>query len=780
MPSVPTTLPAIYGSDALLKILSDEGDRSVYLLAISGAPRPWVVKLAPREVIAPRDASVLESEAESLGRMEAPTLAKILDFDESDSEIGIVMEHVHGKTVAAIAERAETGSLVLPPELGLVIAHDAFAAIAYFHAFEGTGRLHGNLSPRTVLVGYSGQAKVVGYRYGRHPRAEVSARVYEDFRPLANLLFDLPFERFPKALVEFVPHLLEEKLSPLEGAESVNEFLHGPGPSEDDRRVVAAWLDKFFPDDREIEIQENEHLLAEGCKLIAKSLVPRRGWTQIPAVGAEIGDYRIVKSLGEGCVGRVYEAEHRTTKARAALKVLHPRGRTDALEERFRRQVEPILRVANPHLVDIEHVGASADSRFLYLAMELLRGETLDQILAKGPPFPPLRALKIASQIAQALSAAHEAGVMHGNLKPSNVMLVKRKGNPELVKVMDLGLAQLDLGETILTRAGNRGDPLAYLAPEQAQGESATPTIDIYALGEVLYEMLGKKLPHEGDDILVSKTTVDPTPIERHRPDLPAELCQLVMKALARNPDHRFATVAELGQGIDALLAAPTTHPSGRPRVSLKIVAATAALGGLVAGGAILWSSERGDRALSDSRSHAPVVMAPAAEPVGLAAAESAVDATAAPLGAPMPLDAGLETGPPVAPPKPHPEESAAAAMPAPTPVEPPQAAPTVSPTEEARPARHKAEGASADQLLAAAEAAFDSGRRREAVKLGTRALKAGGSVRAHLALGGYYQSLHLFREALAQYKNALKLEPDNAVALRGAKIVERQLSGTR
>jgi serine/threonine protein kinase len=740
---IPPAFPAIHGSKALLKVLSDEGERSVYLLAINGANTPWVLKAAPPA--GTPDPESLKDETKCLCRMDSPALAKVLDFEEAEGAAAVVLEHVRGKSLAAIRDRVAAGSLLIPPELGAIVAHDAFAALAYFHEFEGAGRVHGNVSPRTIMVGYSGDAKLVGCRYGLHPRVDVGTQVASDLKPLASILCDLPFRKFSQQLVQVIPRLLEETLSPIEAASAVKEFLRSHVPTAEDRKGVASWLAEVFQGEQEKEAQEGQALLAAGLKLIAKASAEKRGWVQNPVVGDEIGEYRIVEVLGEGGMGKVYEAEQVKTGKRVALKVLHPRGRTSAIEERFRREAESILRIVNPHVVDIERFGPSADGKFLYLAMELIQGESLERVLRKEAPLVPLRALRIASQICEALAAAHDAGVIHRDLKPGNIMLVDRDDNHDFVKILDFGLARLDTAEAALTRVGDLIGTFAYMAPEQGQGNPATPKIDIYAVGEILYEMLTKRLPHEGsENILGRKAGVEPVPITNCRPDLPEDVSHLVMKALSRNPDARHATMAELGREIDDIIAQRTIRFPLFRRTWFKAgIAATVVLAVAVVG-AVMLVTRRSGHPIADNEHHEAV-------PTPMPETSPSVRPTPIPSFDDPPPP--VEATPPVLPGN-HPRSKAV--------------------TQEPRPARHKAEEPSAEQLLQAAEAAFESGDRKEAIRIATQALKAGGGVRAHVTLGRYYQSLRFFGQALDHYKAALKIDPGNTFAAKGVEMVQK------
>ena len=270
MLQTPTTFPAKHNSHALLKLLSAQEEGPVYLAALDGAKKPWVIKtVAPqgRRVV---DLGPMKAETKRLSRMHSVYLAAVLSSPEIENDGGFVMEYVPGKSLAAICERAEEYSELLPPELGLVVAHDAFAAAEFFHAFEGAGRVHGNISPRTILVSYAGDVKVAGYRPGSSPLAGAPAHAARDLKPLATLLCDLRFQRFPQELTTFVPRLLEDHVSPEEAVAAVRAFLNDHVPSADHRRKAAEWLEDLFPDHQcDHEAEEDERLLAAGMRMLA-------------------------------------------------------------------------------------------------------------------------------------------------------------------------------------------------------------------------------------------------------------------------------------------------------------------------------------------------------------------------------------------------------------------------------------------------------------------------------------------------------------------------------
>jgi tetratricopeptide (TPR) repeat protein len=262
----PNTLPANRGRYVLLKVLSEQDDGQVYLAVVRGTKSLCVVKTA-------RD--LLKEECKVLARLQCPNLVAVLPSPEVERDGGFVMEFFPGKSLAAIRQRAGDYSLLLPPALGVIVAHDVFAAAEFFHGFAGGLRVHGNISPKSILVGYAGDVKLGGYRPGRHPRAGVDAHVSQDLKSLATLLSELSFERFPKELATLVPRLLEDDVSSMEATAAVRAFLRDHSPSAEERRKIAAWLADLFLGQREEEAQEEARLLAAGMQLLASGTIAR-------------------------------------------------------------------------------------------------------------------------------------------------------------------------------------------------------------------------------------------------------------------------------------------------------------------------------------------------------------------------------------------------------------------------------------------------------------------------------------------------------------------------
>ncbi|HKI03481.1 MAG TPA: tetratricopeptide repeat protein [Thermoanaerobaculia bacterium] len=297
------------------------------------------------------------------------------------------------------------------------------------------------------------------------------------------------------------------------------------------------------------------------------------------------GRYRVVRFIARGGMGEVYEVEDLELRERVALKTVRPEAARDTLAvERFRREIQLARKVTHPNVCRIFDVGSAAGT--IFLTMELLPGETLSQRLRRAGPMPTEEALPVARQIADALHAAHQAGVVHRDLKPGNVVLVESRGavGPIRAVVTDFGLARLESGLespgqalTLTAAAAVVGTP-AYLAPEQVEGSEITAMTDIYALGIVLYEMLTGTVPFLGENALttaVKRLREAPVPPRTHVPGLDPRWEAAILRCLERDPAARFRTAPEVLQALTAppradtvtvLQPPPSPTPAAPPR----------------------------------------------------------------------------------------------------------------------------------------------------------------------------------------------------------------------
>jgi eukaryotic-like serine/threonine-protein kinase len=283
----------------------------------------------------------------------------------------------------------------------------------------------------------------------------------------------------------------------------------------------------------------------------ARALSDDDGEHEIDLVDSIVNErYRVVELIGEGGMGKVYLAEHIEIGKRVAIKALHPSySRMPELVERFRREARAASKIGHPNIVDVTDSGTT-DNGSVYFVMEYLEGVELGSVIERDRAIDVARALRIATQICRALSAAHSVGVIHRDLKPENVFLITRDNTSDFVKVLDFGIAKTAEAEAQnkqrLTSPGMAMGTPEYMAPEQAAGRPADARCDVYSLAAILYEMLTGEPPYRGDnfmEILTKKATIDPVPPHELRPELPEAVSRLVLSAMSRNPDLRPATM---------------------------------------------------------------------------------------------------------------------------------------------------------------------------------------------------------------------------------------------
>jgi eukaryotic-like serine/threonine-protein kinase len=309
--------------------------------------------------------------------------------------------------------------------------------------------------------------------------------------------------------------------------------------------------------------------------------------------------YRLVRTIGEGASGVVWEAEHVELGRRVALKVLAAEhASSHASLDRFRREARALAGLSHPNLVRIFDFGTSLDGR-VFLAMELLVGETLDARIRREP-IGWVEATRIAMEACEALAIAHAAGLVHRDIKPQNLMLTRGAE----VKLLDFGVAMatadgLDAHAACPRERSLRGFAIfgtpEYMAPEQVAGEAIDPRTDVYALGCVLYEMLAGGPPFEGSSVVVlGKQLRDkpPSPSARGsgRP-IPGTLESVVLRAMAKDPRQRFPSAAAMGAALEETLTAPERRRTHARRVASWVLVVAGLLAAAGAGSGAMSSA---------------------------------------------------------------------------------------------------------------------------------------------------------------------------------------------
>jgi serine/threonine-protein kinase len=292
-----------------------------------------------------------------------------------------------------------------------------------------------------------------------------------------------------------------------------------------------------------------------------------------PLIGARVGErYLLTERIGMGASGTIYRGEHVTLRRRVAVKVLHHElSRDDLAIERFRRQATTVSELENEHIVQIHDFGRAPDGR-LYIAMEYLEGETLDERLERLGRLEVADAVDILIQLGEALTESHAIGYVHRDLRPRNLFLAVRRGSANFLKLLDFGLSKLVAaeGEAASTSLGMTfGDP-HYMSPEQARGQPIDRRADLYSMGCIAYQMLAGEPPFTGDkvfDVLSKQVEEAPVPLaERAEIAVPEWLDQTISRCLAKAPEDRFVTVFRLVEALRRGLASGEVMDEERAR----------------------------------------------------------------------------------------------------------------------------------------------------------------------------------------------------------------------
>ncbi len=273
-----------------------------------------------------------------------------------------------------------------------------------------------------------------------------------------------------------------------------------------------------------------------------------------------LAQYRLLKELGMGGMGIVFRAEDTVLKRQVALKVMKPElASNPTSRQRFQREAQLMASIEHDHIVTIYQVGEEQGVPFL--AMPLLKGETLDQRLKREPQSPIAEILRLGRELAAGLASAHSRGLIHRDIKPGNLWL---EGARSRLKILDFGLAREADGPAALTQHGVILGTPAYMSPEQAQGEAIDTRSDLFSVGVVLYRMATGQLPFSGPThfaVMLAITNEEPLPPRALRPDLPAALDRVIMKLLAKNRKERPASAAELFRALTAVKRSLTANP---------------------------------------------------------------------------------------------------------------------------------------------------------------------------------------------------------------------------
>ena len=514
-------------------------------------------------------------------------LERLLDVNTASDELYLVTEHFVGRTVEQLSKAHFATRGPLPLEVSLQIARATLEAlVATGSIAESEELFHGWLNDRALLLTVEGDIKLRHYGFASscgwrpaflvttlgHSSDEVGAAA--ETQAVAQMLHGLIFpggisttparSQLPAALAR----VLARALSP-------SEALRYPDPSallEDLRNIrTTSWemsgaevitelLRELFGEKLEAEVKEKAKLTFDnrGSAPPPSPLPPRE---TTPPPGAVIeGRYRLLRRLGQGAAGVVFEAEHLELGSRVAIKMLDRDYSRDSYRvERFRREARAASRIGHPNIIRVTDLGRTEDDRFYYV-MDLVEGVDLGSLIRSEGRLSQRRAVDVMLQICDALEAAHRKNVIHRDLKPENVVLNQRDSG-EVAQIVDFGLSlTLDSREKRLTREGQAVGTPYYMAPEQVRGDPSDNRTDIYAAGVLFYEML------TGEPLFDFETVAEtltahlhdlPIPPREQAPDaeISVALEEVILKALEKAPADRFQSMDELAHAINGAVA---------------------------------------------------------------------------------------------------------------------------------------------------------------------------------------------------------------------------------
>lgn len=280
-------------------------------------------------------------------------------------------------------------------------------------------------------------------------------------------------------------------------------------------------------------------------------------------VGKNLGQYRIIEPIGAGGMASVYKAYQPGLDRNVAIKVLPAQhALTPGFKERFSREAKAVAQLSHPNILPIYDVGI--DNDISYFVMKYVPGRTLKDVM--GRPIPLKKICDYIDQIAGALDHAHQSGILHRDIKPVNILM-----EDDWLLLADFGLAKIVEGTEALTATGSSMGTPAYVSPEQATGKPVDHHTDIYSLGIILYEMVTGKVPYSGETPMgvMFKHVYEPLPMPRQiKPDMPEAVERVILKALAKEPEHRFNSAGDLAQALRG--AVETGHTESETVLSAK------------------------------------------------------------------------------------------------------------------------------------------------------------------------------------------------------------------
>jgi eukaryotic-like serine/threonine-protein kinase len=571
--------------------------------------------------------ALFSEESRSLSQLSSSNVVRILEVGEESGIPFVTQEHVEGLTLERLLNLATASETQCHWELAVHVVSEILRGLDYIHRREDVRGVplamrHGDIRPQNVLISFNGEVKLTNFSSSLYyiidqktnarfetergiyapPESKTTSKgatvagdlwgtamvmlamlkgpsVIKAIREQQDTSASLPslafqVEGIPKRLNLFLARTLHPDAkyrfkTALDMREALLEIIreHATGHPPDD---LAAFALALGSQDREEEEAFVRTMLKREASISLDESADMGKMT--PGVVLD-GKYHLLRLLGEGGMGQVFEAEHLGLEKRVAVKVLHERVLHDAVAiERFRREARIMGGLGHPNIVEVLDYGVTEEGNH-YLAMTLLDGVTLGEKIAEEGAVPPRELVEIMIAVCHGLAAAHNAGVVHRDLKPDNIFLTGK--GPRIV---DFGIAKradLEEQETSLTRTGNICGTVEYIAPEQLRGRSIDHRVDIYTVGLIMYEGLTGHTPFKGRNIAetMHRVMTDKVVSPRKRTAnaaIPKVVEDICLKAMDRDPDKRFQRVEAMAEAMERIQPLFDEDVLGRPRHEVR------------------------------------------------------------------------------------------------------------------------------------------------------------------------------------------------------------------